>query len=93
MSETLHTLYETIRRRQAEPTAVSYTSQLFSAGENEIIKKVGEEAIEVILAAKGESDERLISETADLLYHLLVLLASRDVTLQQVEAELEQRRQ
>jgi phosphoribosyl-ATP pyrophosphohydrolase len=88
MSHTLYSLYETIRQRQAEPTAVSYTSRLFSAGENEILKKVGEEAIELILAAKSESDERLISETADLVYHLLVLLASRHVSLEQVEAEL-----
>ena len=64
---------------------------MFAAGEDEIVKKVGEEAVEVILAAKGQGDERLISETADLFYHTLVLLAARGLTLAQVEAELERR--
>jgi len=69
----------------------SYTAQLFDAGEDEIVKKIGEEAVEVILAAKGQGDERVISEVADLLYHTLVLLAARSLTLEQVEAELEKR--
>ena len=69
----------------------SYTAQLFDAGEDEIVKKIGEEAVEVILAAKGQGDERVISEVADLLYHTLVLLAARGLTLEQVEAELEKR--
>jgi phosphoribosyl-ATP pyrophosphohydrolase len=64
---------------------------LFAAGADEIVKKVGEEAIEVVLAAKGQGDERLVSELADLLYHALVLLAARGLTLAQVEAELQRR--
>ena len=58
----------------------------------EIAKKLGEESVEVIVAALGQSDERLVSETADLFYHTLVLLAARGVSLAQVEAELEKRR-
>ena len=55
------------------------------------MKKVGEEAIEVIVAAKGQTDQRVVEEAADLLYHLWVLLAWRGVTPGQVEAELERR--
>ena len=69
----------------------SYTASLFAAGEDEIIKKIGEEAMEVILAAKGQGNERVISETADLLYHVLVMLADRNLSLIQVESELENR--
>jgi phosphoribosyl-ATP pyrophosphohydrolase len=89
----LHTLQTIIQDRKASPSANSYTTQLFEMGEDEIVKKIGEEAVEVILAAKGQGDERLISETADLFYHTLVLLASRGLTLEQVEAELQQRHQ
>jgi phosphoribosyl-ATP pyrophosphohydrolase len=87
----LYTLQSIIRDRRANPQPGSYTAGLFAAGEDEIVKKVGEEAVEVILAVKGQGDERIISETADLLYHILVLLAQRGLTLEQVEAELERR--
>lgn len=87
----LHLLQATIQDRKANPSSSSYTAQLFAAGEDEIVKKVGEEAVEVILAVKGQGDERIISESADLLYHLLVLLAAKGLTLEQVEAELENR--
>lgn len=92
MSDILSELYATIVDRQQNPKAGSYTSSLFAAGEDELVKKVGEEAIEVIVAAKGQSDQRLVEETADLLYHLWVLLAWRGVTPEQVMAELEKRR-
>jgi phosphoribosyl-ATP pyrophosphohydrolase len=88
---TLDELFEVIRARQADPPAGSYTARLLAAGEDEIMKKVGEEAIEVILAAKGQGDERVISEMADLYYHSLVLLAARGLTLSAVEAELSSR--
>jgi phosphoribosyl-ATP pyrophosphohydrolase len=87
----LHSLQTIIQDRKANPTDTSYTAKLFEMGEDEIGKKVGEEAVEVILAVKGQGDERIISETADLLYHTLVLLTSRGLTLEQVEAELERR--
>lgn len=87
----LHTLQSIIHDRKLRPQPNSYTVRLFAAGEDEIVKKVGEEAVEVILAAKAQGNERLISETADLLYHVLVLLACRGLTLSQVEAELARR--
>jgi phosphoribosyl-ATP pyrophosphohydrolase len=91
MSTILNDLYATILDRKANPTSGSYTASLFAAGTDEIVKKVGEEAIEVILAATTQSDQRVIEESADLLYHLWVLLALRGVTPAQVEAELEAR--
>jgi phosphoribosyl-ATP pyrophosphohydrolase len=91
MSDILTELYATIVDRQQNPKPESYTNSLFSAGGDEIVKKVGEEAIEVIIAAQGQTDQRVIEETADLLYHLWVLLAWRGVTPEQVLAELEKR--
>ncbi len=91
MTEVLNDLYTTIIDRRQKPKSGSYTTSLFAAGEDEIVKKVGEEAIEVIVAAKGQTDQRLIEESADLLYHLWVLLAWRGVTPEQVMTELERR--
>jgi phosphoribosyl-ATP pyrophosphohydrolase len=93
MSQTLQTLFEIIESRKQNPPAGSYTARLFEAGENEILKKLGEEAIEVIIAAKGEGDERVVYELADFLYHSLVLLAERDLQWADVEAELSTRMQ
>ncbi len=89
--DSLDELFSVILDRKAHPTPGSYTAKLL-ADPDEAFKKVGEEAIEVILAGKGQSDARLISEAADLLYHLLVVLAVRGVTLDDVRAELAQRR-
>ena len=91
MTTILNDLYATILDRKANPKSGSYTTSLFAAGTDEIVKKVGEEAIEVILAATTQSDQRVVEESADLLYHLWVLLALRGVTPAQVEAELEAR--
>lgn len=90
--EVLHSLFATILDRQANPQPGSYTARLLDSGEDEILKKVGEEAMEVILAAKGQGSDRLTAEVADLLYHLLVLLAARRLDLADVEAELVRRR-
>ena len=87
----LQTLQTTIVDRKLNPSPGSYTAQLFAAGEDEIVKKIGEEAVEVILAVKGQGDARVISEVADLFYHTLVLLAARGLSLAEVEAELESR--
>jgi phosphoribosyl-ATP pyrophosphohydrolase len=84
-------LFAIIEERKAQPRQGSYTSQLLAGGD-EVLKKVGEEAVEVILAAKGQGDQRVIEEAADLIYHLFVLLAWRGLTLAQVEAELRRRR-
>ena len=88
----LDQLYQVILDRKRTAPAGSYTVRLFESGLQEISKKVGEESVEVIVAALGQSDERLVSETADLFYHTLVLLAARGVSLARVEAELEKRR-
>ena len=91
-SNVLEQLYHVILARKQNPRPDSYTAQLFERGLAEISKKLGEESVEVIVAALGQPDERLVSETADLLYHSLVLLAARNVSLEQVEQELERRR-
>lgn len=91
MSEILARLYATIQDRQANPREGSYTAQLFNAGLDEIAKKVGEEAVEVVLAAARQSTERTVSELADLAYHALVLMAQLGITPDQVAAELERR--
>lgn len=91
MSDVLDKLYSTIESRKTQAPPDSYTAKLFAAGENEIVKKVGEEAVEVIVAVKGQDDERVISEMADLVYHSMVLLASRGIAWHSVENELERR--
>jgi phosphoribosyl-AMP cyclohydrolase / phosphoribosyl-ATP pyrophosphohydrolase len=81
----------TIARRAAERPAESYTVQLLDRGVPRISQKVGEEAVEVVVAANAEEPERLASEAADLLYHLLVLLEARGVPLDAVWKELAHR--
>jgi phosphoribosyl-ATP pyrophosphohydrolase len=92
MDDVIAELQSTLQDRKRQPSSRSYTSQLLAAGEDEIVKKIGEEAVEVILAAKGQGDKRLVEESADLVYHLLVLLIARDLTWADVEAELARRR-
>ena len=87
----LHELFAIIQDRQAHPTENSYTAGLFAAGQDAILKKVGEEAMEVMLAAKGQGNQRVIEETADLFYHTLVLLADCGLSLDDVETELRHR--
>jgi phosphoribosyl-ATP pyrophosphohydrolase/phosphoribosyl-AMP cyclohydrolase len=84
-------LASTIARRAAERTPGSYTLKLLDAGVPKISQKVGEEAVEVVVAANAEDGHRLASEAADLLYHLLVLLQARGVPLDAVWDELEGR--
>jgi len=80
-----------IQDRKTNPRPGSYTCTLFEAGLPRMAQKVGEEAIETIVAAQSESDERLVNEMADLAYHALVLLAARDLSWDDVEAELARR--
>ena len=87
----LDQLFDLVRSRRESAPPGSYTARLFAAGEDEIVKKVGEEAIEVVLAVKGQGDQRVIEEVADLYYHSLVLLAWRGLSLADMEAELERR--
>ena len=87
----LSRLAATIAARAAERPAGSYTVQLLDRGVPKVSQKVGEEAVEVVVAANAEEPERLASEAADLLYHLLVLLEARGVPLDAVWKELAQR--
>lgn len=92
LPQILAELQEVIQQRQREMPEGSYTTTLFNKGVKKIAQKVGEEALEVALASVNETDERLASETADLLYHLLVLLAARNISLGEVAKELTRRR-
>jgi phosphoribosyl-ATP pyrophosphohydrolase len=87
----LSRLAATIARRARERPDGSYTVRLLDRGVARIAQKVGEEAVETVVAATAEDETRLASETADLLYHLLVLLQARGVPLEQVWGELERR--
>ena len=93
MTDTLERVFAVVEDRKANPQPGSYTNRLLDAGQEEIVKKIGEEAIEVVLAASQQGDERLVSELADLTYHCLVLLASRGLTPSHVANELERRYQ
>ncbi len=84
-------LYEIIAERKNNPQPNSYTCSLFEAGMEEISKKVGEEAIEVILAANQQGMQRTVEEIADLFYHLMVLMVSKEIPLDAVEKELQMR--
>jgi phosphoribosyl-AMP cyclohydrolase / phosphoribosyl-ATP pyrophosphohydrolase len=84
-------LWRTIAERAAERPAGSYTTELLDAGIGACARKVGEEAVEVTVAALDESDERVIEEAADLVYHLYVLLAARELDIAQVDDELRAR--
>ena len=91
MSQALEKLYEVVLSRQAEPQEGSYTCYLFEKGCDKILKKVGEECAETIIAAKNGNHDELVGETSDLLYHLMVMLAERGVPLADVTTELERR--
>ena len=88
----LDRLMQTLRDRYANRPEGSYSTYLFEEGRDKILKKVGEEATEVVIAAKGESSERLVSEVADLLFHLSALLVSEGLDWKDVYAELDRRR-
>ena len=84
-------LARTIAERKANPPPGSYTAKLFAGGVDRIGKKIGEEATEVVIAAKNDDRAELVWETADLLYHTLVLLAERGIALDDVGSELSRR--
>ncbi len=88
----LFELERVVRARRDEPDENSYTSKLFARGINKIAQKVGEEAVELVIEAKDENPELFKNEAADLLYHFVVLLAARDVRLNEVLETLRARR-
>ena len=87
----LYTLENTIEQRIADGSAKSYTSTLFKRGVNKVAQKVGEEAVELVIESKDNNLGLFKNEAADLLYHLLILLKTKDVKLKDVEAVLEER--
>jgi len=88
---TIHDLAATIDARAASGGEASYTKKLLDKGTAHCAKKLGEEAVETVIAALETNREPLVAESADLIYHLLVLLKSRGVSLEEVEAALAQR--
>ncbi len=87
----LNELFNIILDRKNKPKPGSYTNKLLSANVDVVLQKVGEESVEVILAAKGQGNQRLVEEVADLFYHTLVLLAHQGLSLADVETELVRR--
>jgi phosphoribosyl-AMP cyclohydrolase / phosphoribosyl-ATP pyrophosphohydrolase len=92
LGEVLNELYALVESRKRDRPGESYTSYLFDQGLDKILKKVGEEASETIIAAKNPDREVLAREASDLLYHLIVLLVERHLTLEQIRDELVSRR-
>lgn len=88
---TLEELYKVVEDRKRRMPKDSYVASLFKKGKDEIIQKVEEEAIEVIVAAKNESKQRIISEVADLFFHTLVLLCAKNINFSDILNELEKR--
>ena len=84
-------LYETILDRKKNPEEGSYTTYLFEKGIDKILKKIGEESTEVIIAAKADDKKETIYEIADLTYHVLVLMAEMGISLEEIKAELASR--
>jgi phosphoribosyl-ATP pyrophosphohydrolase len=91
MKQEIDELYQTVVDRQKNPVQGSYTDYLFNKGLDKILKKVGEESTEVIVAAKNPDKSELVYETADLFYHIMVLLVQQGVSFDQVEEELGKR--
>ncbi len=87
----LNKLFNIIEDRKNNPVEGSYTNSLLNAGFEKAAQKVGEEAVEVIIAASTQGSQRTIEESADLIYHLFVLLVQQGISLTEVETELEKR--
>jgi phosphoribosyl-ATP pyrophosphohydrolase/phosphoribosyl-AMP cyclohydrolase len=91
-ADTLSQVFEVICDRRDNPAENSYTCKLFAEGDNKILKKIGEEAVEVVMACKDDDSDAIASEAADLFYHTLVALAHHGVELKDVYRKLQQRR-
>ena len=91
MSDTLKSLYAVVQDRRAHPQEGSYTCYLFDKGLDKILKKVGEECAETIIAAKNDVPSDTVGEISDLIYHLTVMMVQQGIPLEAVMEELEQR--
>lgn len=93
MTDVIKGLYEVAKERKANPQEGSYTCYLFDKGIDKILKKCGEECTEMVIAAKNKDNEELSNEICDLIYHMIVMMVERGVTVEEVEKILEERRQ
>ena len=91
MDSTLKALYQVILDRKTNPQEGSYTCYLFDKGLDKILKKVGEECAETIIAAKNDIPADTVGEISDLIYHLMVMMAEKGIPLENVLAELDRR--
>jgi len=91
MNDTLARLYEVVENRKNNPQEGSYTCYLFDKGLDKILKKVGEESTEVIIAAKDNDREETIYEVADLAYHVMVMMIQQGISLEDIHKELASR--
>ena len=93
MQDVLRGLYDVVLERKAHPQEGSYTCYLFEKGLDKILKKVGEECAETIIAAKNNVPSDTVGEISDLIYHLMVMMAEKGIPLEDVLAELDRRAQ
>lgn len=91
MTDTLDRLMQVLKDRKTADPDSSYVARLYNKGQDAILKKIGEEATETVMAAKDGDADKIIYETADLWFHTLVMLADNDLDVQQVLAELDRR--
>ena len=91
MNDILNDLYNTIIDRKRDPQEGSYTCYLLDTGLDKILKKIGEESSETIIAAKNNAKDEIVNETCDLIFHLLVMLVDRDIQIEDVYEELAKR--
>lgn len=91
MDETLEALYKVVLDRRSAPQEGSYTCYLFAQGLDKILKKVGEECTETIIAAKNDSPADTVGEISDLIYHLMVMMVEKGIPLEDVLTELDRR--
>ncbi len=89
--DVLLAVYQVIQERKANPSESSYTASLMTKGIDKILKKIGEEATELVIAGKGGTREEIVYETADLFFHTLVLLGFHDIAPAEVYGELRRR--
>lgn len=91
MNDTLQNLYAVVQSRKENPQEGSYTCYLFDKGMDKILKKVGEESAETIIAAKNGINSETIGEISDLIYHLIVMMVESGIDIQDVMQELDRR--
>jgi phosphoribosyl-ATP pyrophosphohydrolase len=92
MNNVVEELFQIIKDRKENPIEESYTNYLFEKGLDKMLKKIGEEAAEVIISSKNDDKDEIVKEICDLIYHVLVLMVEKDVEIKALVEELEKRR-